>query len=358
MERKHGGNLRKLSQESGLAVEKILDFSANINPLGLPKWLRPLINKEIENLVHYPDPESASLLKALSQSFCISPERIVIANGSTELIYTIPRVVGATNALIPVPSYGDYLDASQCCGLHVEPIYLPEDKNFRFDFKDLEGKLRGKDKDTLVFLGQPNNPTGLMFDRDLFCRFAEKYRDILFCVDEAFADFVPGYRSLISEALSNVIVLRSFTKFYAIPGLRLGCLAATPELAKKIRVSLPTWSVNSFAQAVGLAALKDREYAEKTRQYVEEERDFLTTTLSKLPGLIVYSGSANFLLIRNTHAFLTTSDLAERLLNEGIAIRECSSFIGMGDDFFRIAVRTRQENERLCEAIQRHLGTP
>ncbi len=351
----HGGNLRELAGKANREAQEILDFSANINPLGPPEWLRPVISRSIERLVQYPDPDSAELVEAVAAQYRVSPDQIVVGNGSTDILFALARAFTSRRAVIPVPSYIDYVAASRLAGLAVEPLDLHEDEGFVLNWSALARQLRGQE---IVFLGQPNNPTGLLLDRDELCEFAETHSPTIFVVDEAFADFVEGYQTLARERLPNIIALRSLTKFYAIPGLRLGLAMAEADLATQIRTQLPPWSVNTLAQSVGTALVADGEYGCRTRRFVAEERERLTRELGKLPGLYVYPGVANYLLVRVDESSLDAVALAERLSRDGIAIRTFDAAEQLDNRFFRVAVRTREENGRLCAVLANALGGP
>ena len=355
MTRGHGGNLRELAAKTGRLVEDILDFSASINPLGPPEYLRPVISRAVEAVVHYPDPECTALAEAIARHHGISPDEVIVGNGSTEILCALPRALAAARALIPVPSYADYRTAPEQAGQAIEELRLEESAGFALDFKELGSRLQGGE---LVFLGQPNNPTGLLFDAAAFRELVTLHRETIFIVDEAFANFVDGYQSLIAERPVNVVVVRSMTKFYSIPGLRLGYAIADAEVAARVRRLIPPWSVNVFAQAVGLAVLSDEAYARATRAYVHRERERLASEIRQLTGFTVYPGRANFLMLRIDRAGLDAAKLAERLLQDGIAIRVCENFSGLDHRFFRVAVRTEAENDRLIRALASALGTP
>ena len=345
----HGGHLRLLAQQAGRPVEKLIDFSANINPLGPPESFRAVASRALERIVHYPDPDSAELVDALSTAWGVSPQQILVGNGSTEILYALTRSVDVSRAVIPVPSYADYATAAGLAGLDVETVALEETDDFRPDFDRLAQRLQGNE---VVLLGQPNNPTGLCFDPGKFRKFAAEHPTSLFVVDEAFVDFVTGVESLVRDVADNVVVLRSLTKFYAMPGLRLGAAVAPEALAQTIGRQMMPWSVNTLAQAVGTAALQDEPYAEATRRFVDEQRKALAAKLSQIPGLHVYPGQANYLLVRLDREDLDAPTLADRLLQDGIAIRVCNNYEGLDHRFFRVAVRDQQENERLVEALR------
>ncbi len=345
----HGGHIRLLAQQAGRPVEKLIDFSANINPLGPPESFRAVASRALERIVHYPDPDSAELIDALSSAWDVPPQQILVGNGSTEILYALARSLDARRAVIPVPSYADYATAAGLAGLDIETLALEETDDFQPDFDRLAQRLQG---DEVVLLGQPNNPTGLCFDPGKFRTFAAEHPTSLFVVDEAFIDFVAGVESLVRDVADNVVVLRSLTKFYAMPGLRLGAAVAPEALAQTIGRQMMPWSVNTLAQAVGTAALQDEPYAEATRRLVDEQRKALSAQLSEMPELHVYPGQANYLLVRLDREDLDAPALADRLLQDGIAIRVCDNYEGLDRRFFRVAVRDQQENKRLIEALR------
>jgi cobyric acid synthase CobQ/L-threonine-O-3-phosphate decarboxylase len=349
----HGGNLNALARQSGLDRREILDFSASINPLGPPDGLRPALAAAIDRLVDYPDPVCTELVAALAQRHGVPSEQIVVGNGSSELLFAVARACNDLRAVIPVPSYSDYAAAVEAAGREVRFHPLREEDGFVLDSDVLDAVLRPQD---VVFLGQPNNPTGMLFDAERFLALAEKQTETAFVVDEAFAPFVEGYRTLIGTVPDNVIVVRSLTKFYAIPGLRLGYLVASPDMVQRIRRQLAPWSVNSLAQEAALTLLADDDYARRTIVAVRQERERLASELSSLPGVYVYPSNANYLLVRLARGDLDARRLAERLLRQGIAIRTFGPGEHLDRRFFRVAVRSAEENERLCAALAMAFG--
>ena len=353
MTERHGGNLTKLAAAAGRPAGEILDFSANINPLGPPEWLRPLISSLVGALVHYPDPECTDLVRAFSERFPVSADEVLMGNGETELLYLLPRVLGKGRAVIPVPAYEDYGAAAESAGMTVERLPLSEERAFIPDIAEIERLLSG---DEVVFLGRPNNPTGHFLPAAALRKLIGGHPSTFFVIDEAFADFVAEESLLEKGRPGNLIVLRSLTKFYAIPGLRLGGIVAEREIIRRLRAIAPPWSVNTLAQAVGAAALRDAAYAQETCRFVRERRAELTGELRAIPGLFVYPGTANFLLIRIDRSGVSASELARRLIEEGIAIRVCDNFAGLDGRFFRVAVRTAEENTRLCRSLRKVFG--
>ena len=350
---KHGGHIRKLALEAGLRDDQIIDFSANINPLGPPEWLRSVIGSALAGVVHYPDPESSDLKNALARRYRVEPDEILVGNGSTELIYLIPRAVEKRWAIVPVPSYLDYTNAAQLAGVAVDTPLLREADGFNVDYEALRSLL---EDDQLVYVGHPNNPTGLPMDKPALLALAEQNPSTLFVVDEAFLDLADGVESFVADRPPNVIVVISMTKTYAIPGLRLGFAVADRELVAKAQEVQPPWSVNRVAQAVGVAACEDDGYVEQSRRLIREEREFLQDRLEASPGFHVYPGKANFLLVRIDRSDLDARELAHRTLARGVAIRVCDNYEGLDRRFFRVAVRGREDNLRLMESLTGSVG--
>lgn len=353
MTERHGGNIRKLAAATGRPPGEILDFSANINPLGPSEWLRPLVSSCLSDLTHYPDPDCSDLVAAFGRRFGIRAEEVLMGNGSTELLYLLPRALGKRRALIAVPAYADYAAAAKQAALTVDSMPLRENQGFAPDLAEIEARLRG---DEVVLLGSPNNPTGLTVPAAGIRALAGRHPETAFVIDEAFADFTQEASLLDGDRPANLAVLRSLTKFYAIPGLRLGAVVAGKEVIDGLRALIPPWSVNTLAQAVGAAALNDTEYADRTRCFVRERRRELLAELKAIPGLTVYPGEANFLLARIDRGDPDARKLARRILAEGIAIRVCDNFAGLDGRFFRVAVRTQEENARLCGSLRKALG--
>ncbi len=350
----HGGNTRELAEQAGCPHRQILDFSASINPFGPPEWITRRLRRVLEETAHYPDSECKELVLAAAKKMQVASEEVVFGNGSSELLWTIPKLLSVKRAIIPSPAYVDYFRAAQLAKLSVEPLILDERQNFRLDLNRLENLLRGEEA---VFLGQPNNPTGQCVDVKNLRELARANSGTIFLVDEAFADFVAHLDRLTHDRPSNVIVLYSLTKFYAIPGLRLGCAVMDSGLAQLVKENLPPWSVNQLALAAGESIFSDcSDYKERISQQVHKQKELLIDALQSIEGLRVFPSDANFLLIRLESPLLNSNELARRLLQQKIAIRVCAGFEGLDERYFRIAVRTEEENQKLCEAIKQCLS--
>ena len=345
----HGGNLRRLVEISGKPDGEIIDFSANINPLGPPAWLRSLISSRISSLSHYPDPDCTELLKAAAARYCAATDEIIAGNGSGELLYLISRAM-EKRGLIPVPSYTDYTRACSAAGRRVCYFMLQESEGFSLDTDALDAVL--EEESALVFIGQPNNPTGVICEPEALRVLACRRSDSIFVIDEAFADFSGGLDSMTMDRPDNVIVLLSLTKCFAIPGLRLGIAVADAAVIRRLQELQPPWSVNTLALTVGAQALRDTEYLVRTREYVDRARSRMIKELNRIGGFTVYTGCANFLLLRIDHQEQNAADLVRKLLTQGIAVRDCCDFKGLNDRFIRIAIKTEAENDRLIDAIE------
>ncbi len=351
----HGGNIRALAAAAGRDPDAICDASASINPLGPPDWLRPALSAAVSDLVHYPDPDCTALLAAAAKRHGAPVGQYIAGNGTSELLFALPRATGLARAVIPVPAYADYAAACHQAGLDVRRVPLSESGGFAVDAQRIESVLTSP---SLVILGSPANPSGRVVPAEAIADMAGRHPQSLFLVDEAFADFAPDFVSLAGPRPHNVAVLLSLTKSFAIPGLRLGLLAGSPDLVGWVRRRLAPWSVNSLAQAIGARALADTEHLERTRAILPGLRQALAQGLASL-GCTVYPGQANFLLARLPEAAPASTPLCARLLSEhGVAVRDCANFAGLSDRFIRVAVRPTDETGRILAALAAVLDPP
>ncbi len=347
----HGGTLFTVARSLGVTPDQMLDFSASINPLGMSPLVRSAIIGSIGSLVHYPDTSHAELKQALARYHALAPDQCTIANGSTELIYNLPFLLPGKKALIVSPSFSEYVRALEQHQWEVRHFILSPGNNFAIDTGTLELALaEGID---LLFLCNPGNPNGTLYSPDAIetvlalCR---SYGTFL-VLDEAFMDFCEeGSSKRLIVRNDNAIILRSMTKFFGIPGLRLGYAISNAAVAGRLDSLGGPWNVNAVALAAGVAALQDEEHNRATLAYVRCERCLLFERLAQFSPLRVYPASANYLLVEIKEG-MTARELKERLLTERILIRDCASFRGLSGQFFRIAVRTGDENKRLLECL-------
>lgn len=352
----HGGTVFAVARSLGVSPDAMLDFSASINPLGPPAGVREAVTAAFDRLVHYPDSTAAELREALARRHNLFPENICVANGSTELIYLVPRLAGGARGLVVAPPFSEYAKSLARAGLEVDYLDLFPADGFALSLDLLDRRLA--DGYDLLFLANPGNPTGALIPRheiaEVICMC--RRRGTFLVLDEAFMDFREEESATPLAAQGDgAVVLRSMTKFYAIPGLRLGYAVGSEAVIARLSSLREPWSVNTLAQAAGLACLADSDYPARTLALVERERARLSAGIGALPGLAVYPSAANYFLVR-IDAGPTARELAARLLAERVLIRDCSSFRGLSERFFRVAVRGAGENMRLLELLGQVFG--
>jgi threonine-phosphate decarboxylase len=358
MQQVHGGNIYEMGRHYKLRPESITDFSSNINPLGpSPRVLRAL-RSHLRWISRYPEMHAQGLVRDLARFHGLPEEAIVVGNGSTALIYRLPYALAPKNALVLHPTFSEYERAFGLGGCRIDLLMRDAAQGFQPPWPRLfEALRRGYGA---VMLCNPNNPTGDVIARDELAEFVEEAARLgtVVVVDEAFMDFHEE-TTLKHEVLrrSNLIVLRSMTKCYALAGLRLGFLAASPPLAKRVREADEPWAVSALAQLAGRESLKDRNYLRRTLELIATERQYLLEGLATISGLVTYPSVANFLLFRVTRPGWDALRLQQGLIRHGLLIRDCSSFPGLGGDYVRVAVRGRRDNRRLLGALQEFLGT-
>jgi threonine-phosphate decarboxylase len=356
MIQEHGGNLREISRRYGVAEDAMVDFSSNINPLGCPAAVRTILGNGLSLLSSYPDIHCAELREALAAALGCGPQNIIAGNGSTELMYLIPRAFKPRRALVLTPTFSEYEKSLLAAGCAVRSLPLQEKEQFRVRPRDVIGLLSRVD---MLFLCNPNNPTGALLGRNALSEIigAAERNGVLAVVDEAFVDFVPSH-SLAREIRrkKNLMVLRSMTKFYGIPGIRLGYLVGSTRLIQQLNRFKEPWTVNALAQKIGIACAADRKFAAHTRSFVTAEREYLFSQLQSISGLQPWPSSANYLLLQITRGGLSSGAVYETLARQGILVRDCRSFKGMGNRFFRVAVKRRPDNRRLRAALKNAVG--
>jgi len=351
----HGGNLYHYSCKYGIPEEGFIDFSASINPIGPPTSAVRALRSATASLVNYPDPDYSKLKEAISAHFGVPPDSVLAGNGSTEFIYLIPRALKAKTALVFAPTFSDYERAARLAGCKVRRFPLKEKDGFAPDLGRLEKALEGVD---VFFLCNPNNPTGYLLEKgqvnDILK--AAAGAGVFTVVDEAFIDYVPSYSVFREASFSkHHAVLRNFTKFYGMPGLRIGYMASHPSVIDRLHASKEPWSVNVLAELAAVSALSDAGYADKSLRLMDREKEFLFRELSAIPGVYPYRPSVNFMLVRLDGKACPADELAEHMASEGVLIRDCTNFRGLGGRYIRVAVRARADNERLVMALKRNL---
>ena len=357
----HGGNVYAAARESGQRVHHLVDFSASINPLGpSPRALQAIKAAQAE-LIHYPDPDCVTLRETLAAHHHLTYDGLVIGNGSSELIHLLPAALSIRHALTVGPTFSEYARAVAVHGGRVTCIDAQEAEQYRPPISEVLAALRAsgtkqgsRTRIDLVFLCNPNSPTGQSIPAEevLELVILASRQGIWIVVDETFIEYCED-RSLLSKVQDYpyLLVLRSFTKFYALPGLRIGYLAGSRRAIERIRDHQPPWSVNTLAQAAARAALEDRRHAQRSLAFMQTERPRLAEKLGSLPDVTVYPSTANFLLVKLPPSILA-SRLANALRKQGLLIRDCSSIPGLNNRTVRMAVRTSVQNHRLMTALR------
>lgn len=343
----HGGNIREAAELLGISAGQLLDFSANINPLGMPASVKRAIVDNLQLAERYPDVEYRHLHQALARHHQVPVEWIVAGNGETEAIFALVDGLKPRRAMIVTPGFAEYRRALEWSGCLINTFALREEDGWQLTEAILDALSAELD---CLFLCTPNNPTGLLPERSLLAAIALRCRElnIALILDEAFIDFIVGEPGFIPVLQDNphIWVLRSLTKFYAIPGLRLGYLVNSDEQAMaRIRARQMPWSINAFAALAGETILEERAYQQATWQWLQEEGERFYQRLKALPGLTVYPGRANYLLLK------CDIDLQRALLERHILIRSCANYPGLDGRYFRVAIRSVEENSRLLAAL-------
>ena len=333
----HGGNVEEIKRIYGLKENEIIDFSANINPLGISERVKEAMLRGINSIERYPDITYYELKKGISNFEKVALENIVLGNGAAEVIFNIVRGIKPKKALIVAPTFSEYEDALNSVECEVNHYILKD--NYSVDNGFLE---EIKEELDIIFLCNPNNPTGALIEKYFSLKVLEKAKkmNITVVFDESFLDFVEdNYRySLIKELdnFQNLIIVKSLTKLFAFPGIRLGYgLSSNNNFIEKINSVGTPWSVNTVADYAG----------------IKKENEFLYNILENFKDITTFKGAVNFIFFKLNKNI----NLREELIRRGIIIRSCSNYIGLDNSFYRVAVRTREENKKLLEELSKVL---
>ncbi len=343
---KHGGDL--LSYERYYDGD-LVDFSSNINPLGLPKGLEEVLIKNFENVKSYPDIKYRKLKLSISKYLGSGEEYIVVGNGAVEIIDIFTSL--ADRVITMTPSFSEYQERALVHKKQV--ILIPYKDDFTINLSEMEKTLR---KGDLLILGNPNNPTGLRIEEETLIEVYKitRERQAILLLDEAFFEFAPqDYDSvdLFKEhKYEGLGIIRAATKFFAIPGIRLGYGLTSQAIIKEISNLQMPWTVNAFADIAGQYIFDDIDYIKKSKAYIESERNYLLEELSKIKGIKVYKTHSNYILIKLLK--YNEEYVFNSLLKYGIVIRKCASFKALGNNHIRVAIKNRGNNEMLIKALK------
>ncbi|AMD95390.1 threonine-phosphate decarboxylase CobD [Leptotrichia sp. oral taxon 847] len=361
----HGGNIYKIFREK--KIKNILDYSSNINPFGISENLKKTILENFESIEKYPDPDYFKLKKRISEKIKVDLGNIILGNGATEIIFLIIKVLNLKKVLIVSPTFGEYERAVKSLQNSVKINYfkLDEEENFKFNQKKFENEME-KNYD-LVIICNPNNPTGKFLKKDEMEKILEKcnQKGAKLLVDEAFIEFIQNWKkeTIIQTKINkkNLFVIRAFTKFFAIPGLRLGYgIGFDKEIICKMNEKKEPWSVNSLAEIAGICALDDLDYIKKTEDWIKEEKIYMFKKLSEIKEIEVFKTEVNFILVKIKKEIfekgMDSKKLQEEMLKHGILIRDASNFIFLGKKYFRLAIKDRKNNDFVLKILKEILS--
>lgn len=377
----HGGQIRRWIDAYNLNPDEVVDFSANINPLGIPKLVKEQIQAETNALQHYPEPNSRELKQQIGLAHHVSPSQVIVGNGASELIdliviSTAMRTPGF-RALVVNPTFSEYQRAVNACGGIIDGLtYIHVNRHFENVLDHVE-----QQSPDMIFLCSPNNPTGERLEQanvQQLMKAAESI-DATLLLDYSFMPFAdPDWRETAGfhrhsdcnhrdigvdergnageaqsgEKSPKVVFLYSLTKMYGLPGLRIGYAIASARLVDQLECLRNQWSVNHLAQVVAKTCLFQTEFEQRTRAWVQREKQKLTIGFKQL-GLVPYESSANFVLVNTENRELSVKALWEALAKKGLFVRNCANFDGLNDNYFRVAVRLPRENDRLLNALEK-----
>jgi threonine-phosphate decarboxylase len=356
----HGGDIWGFSRKYNIPLDEVLEFSGPINFLGPPQKAVEAAKQNAKLIRYYPDPNPVEFKEEIAKyvGHGVEEENILLGNGSIELIYMIAESLPrGFKALIPVPSFSEYEKAALRVG--GEPLFVQLPDNFTLETEKIKQAVTNDTK--IMCICNPHSPSGTLYCKEELLDLVDfcSKKDIIFSVDENYIEFADKSldNTLAGEVKNyeNLFVIRSVTKFYGMAGIRFGYAVAAGTLLDRLETVRQPWSINGLAETVTLAALGDKEFIENTKQTIAKERAALAKSLGEIEGLHVYPSVTNFLLVKIQNRKLTSTMLKELLAKEHILIRDCCTFMGMNDTFFRVTVRSAKDNRQLVEAIKQKL---
>lgn len=356
----HGGDIWGFSRKYNIPLDEVLEFSGPINFLGPPPKAVEAVKQNANLIRYYPDPNPVEFKEQIAQyvGHGVEEGNILLGNGSIELIYTITEILPrGFKALIPVPSFSEYEKAALRVG--GEPVFLQLPQDFALETDKIKKAVT--DDTRIMYICNPHSPSGTLYSKKALLDLVEfcNKKDIIFSIDENYIEFAEkGEETTLAGMIKdyeNLFVIRSVTKFYGMPGIRFGYGIAAGNLIDKLETMRLPWSINGLAGAVTLAAFNDTEFIQNTKLTIAKERAALAKSLSEIEGLHVYPSVTNFLLVKIQNRKLTSTMLKELLTKEHILIRDCCTFMGLDDSYFRVTVRSAKDNQELVQTIKRIL---
>nr|WP_196001723.1 threonine-phosphate decarboxylase CobD [Clostridium sp. 1001271B_151109_B4] len=351
----HGGNTEEIARKYKLNPSEIMDFSANINPLGTNENIKKAMIDAIDKVVKYPDITYFDLKNSIGKFEGINISNITLGNGAAEVIFNIVRALKPKKALLPAPTFSEYEEAILSVDGEIEYYKLKESNNFNLDKEFIDNIKNNID---IVFICNPNNPTGVLTRGEFIRKVLNKalITNTTVVIDESFLDFVKENEEYSSNKLlvdyENLIIVKSLTKFFAIPGARIGYgLCTNKETINQLNKVTVPWSINVMVAEGITKGLNEKDYIKKSIEYIKGEKEYLYSALKEIKCLYVFEPSVNFIMFK----LLTNLDLKSELIKRKILVRSCDNYIGLNNSFYRVAVRTREENNKLISELRQIL---
>lgn len=354
----HGGDIERIAERHGVNAMELLDFSVNVNPCGAPPAVLELLADRdalARALASYPDRDAAPLKRALSERYNVPRGAIVVANGSAALIDAALRSLAPTCCLVPVPAFSEYRRAIVASGHTWKPIALASAEDFRLDVRRTIDELL-RVRPGVLILTNPHNPSGALCKREPLLEIVRAASAVqcMLLLDEAFIDYAPR-ESLAAEAVNfdNLIVLRSLTKFYGMPAMRVGYAVATPQIVRNVEAFLPSWPVSAIALDAAVRAISDPLFEKRSLARNAASKHDFVQSLREI-GVRVVPSAANFLLLELPDSWGARELVCERLVRSwGIVVRDCGDYDGLADrNFVRVGIKTSKSNERIVQAFR------
>jgi len=357
VERKHGGDIYQVARETGKKLEDIIDFSANINPLGYSSRVKKAFAGIEDLIINYPDREARDFIDALSAHHNFSADNFLGGSGATEFVHFFPAIIRPKSVLVVAPTFTEYEYSYQRAKGVIFYFNTLEKDNFVLQKKQLLEELkRGY---SALYICNPANPTGALISADtmeeIVTYACKKGTNVI--IDETYMDMVEKHsmKKLVNN-FDNLFILRSMTNFFALPGLRSGYLISHAKNIEKIREKQMPWSMNAVAQCAAVESLNDHAHIQKSIKYIAEAGSALAAELKPISSLTLFKSNVNYFLLKlQASARLTASGLNEKLLAKGIMIRTCEDFQGLDESFFRIAIKKKNENKKLVTELKKIL---
>lgn len=357
----HGGDIWGFSRKYNIPLEEVLEFSGPINFMGPPPKAVEAVKQNARLIKFYPDPNPVEFKSTIAKyvGHNVKTENILLGNGSIELIYMITELLSKPfKAVIPVPSFSEYEKAALRLGGEIQFVKLPQ--NFGLEMEKIKASVTEDTK--IMCICNPHSPSGTLYTKEEVIELVDfcQKKNVIFSIDENYIEFAEaGEENTVAgmvKEYENLFVIRSVTKFYGMAGLRFGYAVAAEALIEKLETVRQPWSINALASIATLAAFSDTEFTENTKQTIKKERANLSTKLGEIEGLQVYPSTTNFLLVKIKNRKINSTKLKELLAKEHILIRDCCTFVGLDDSYFRVTVRSAKDNQRLVDTIKKVLS--